>query len=518
MGLHLVVLLGAVAVPGYAVMEAFRAVLPVPDAGQVATLTTVSRWLPLLGNTVAVCGLALLTALAFGLVAGIILARTDLPGRALFAALAVLGACVPVYVSAIFIFSHLPTSKLADSALACGLLYGLIHSPLAIVVLGATLRCADRELEDLARLDAGPAAVLIRVTIPQAAWGIAMLGILVVLLVGTDFTIPDLLFVRTFAEEVYTQFALHRSAAGPVLTSVPMLSVLAALLLAVQARYRLFGEHTPWQFADPPRTLALGRWRLGGAVVGVALVLALVGPPVVSLLGRIFERFASFGAFLAAARALQHDLLVSTLSAMAGATVIVLSAVGLAWALLRGGRLRVPLGVAVVLLLALPAPVVGISLIGLLDRPGPLGVLYDSPAVIAVGYVVRFLPIGIFLLVAAVQRVPREIESAARVDGCDWLAVQRYVYWPIVAADAAIIWLIIVILCFAEVGATTLLAPPGWCSASVRAFTLMHYGVYGDLALLAVLSVGIIFIVWLLLVYLLKRRFARPGLAAQDGA
>jgi ABC-type Fe3+ transport system permease subunit len=50
-----------------------------------------------------------------------------------------------------------------------------------------------------------------------------------------------------------------------------------------------------------------------------------------------------------------------------------------------------------------------------------------------------------------------------------------------------------------------LLAPPGWATVSVRAFTLIHYGVYRDLAVLAVLSVGTIALPCLVLVLLLKR-------------
>ena len=511
-GLHAAILLGAVTVPGYAIVEALGASLGAPAAGQTAGLVVFNRWLALLGNTAVVCGVALLTALVVGLAVGITLARTDLSGKSVFAALAFLGACTPVYVVAIFVFAYLPASRLAGSALACGVLYGLIYSPLAIVLLGATFRFADRELEDLARLDAGPGTVLVRVTIPQARWGIATLGILVILLVGTDFTISDTLTVRTFAEEVHTQFALNRSRTGPVLTSLPMLLTFATLLIAVQVRYRLLGEHSPWQFGAPPRTISLGRWRAAAAVVGVALVFLLIGRPTASLLGRV----GSFDGFLAAAGPLRSELLTSAGLAIAGATVVVLSAVGFAWALLRGGRLRPLIAVSVVLLLAMPAPVIGISLIGLLDRPGRLAMLYDSPAVVVVGYVVRLLPIGVLLLAAAVQRVPRETESAARLDGCDWLGLQRHVYWPNIAADAAIVWLVIVILCFAEVGTTILVVPPGWDTVAVRAFTLMHFGVYRDLAVLAILSAGTTFALWLPLVYLLKRRFGRPAPAVRQ--
>ncbi|MCK4340308.1 MAG: iron ABC transporter permease [Phycisphaerae bacterium] len=510
-GVHVLVMLAIVAVPGYAIVDAVRALLDATTPEPFTALIDVHRWLVLLGNTVVVCGVATATATLVGSVLGFLVARTDLPGRSLIAGAAIFGVCIPVYVSMVFIFSVIPLWRYANSALFCGLLHGLICTPLAVVVLAAAFRSADQELEDQARLDAGEWSVLLRVTIPQAGWGIATVAMIVVLIVGTDFTIADILLVRTFAEEVYTQYALHHSAAGPVLAAVPVLVALAVMLVAIQARYRLLGEHSPWRLGARPRTisLGLGRW----AVTGLCLVagLALLGPPTVSLLRRI----GSVQEFAAAAADLQQELLVSALGALAAATIVVLFAVGLAWGALRTRRLRWVIGGAVVLLLALPAPVAGISLIGLLNHPGWTGWVYDSPGGIVLGYVVRFLPFGILLLLPGVQRVPVENELAARVDGCDWLALQRHVYWPALAADALVVWLLLAILCFGEVGCTVMLAPPGWATASVRAFTLIHFGVYRDLAVLAIAAAGYILIPWLALAALLRRRIGRGNSAAR---
>jgi len=500
-GLHVLLLLAVVAVPVCAIARALYVLTSADDPGQIEDLIDVRRWLTLLGNTGIVCGVALVTATVLGLVLGFLVARTDLPGRTTLILAAVLGACVPVYVSVVFIFSVIPVWRFAHSAVACGLMHGLIYTPLAVIVLAAVFRSADHELEEQARLDAGESSVVLRITIPQAGWGIAAVGMIVVLLATTDHSIADILIVRTFAEEVYTQFALHGSAAGPVVASIPVLVLLAVMLVAMQVRYRLLGEHSPWQFGASLRTIPLGRWRRPVAILCFVVILALLGPPTVSLLRRIetFERF------ITTVGSVQPELFRSALAAISGATVVVLFAVGSAWAALRTGRLRWFICAAVVLLLAMPAPVAGISLIDLLNRPGPVGQLYDSPAAIIFGYIVRFLPFGILLLIPAVQRVPVENEMAARVDGCNWLAVQRHVYWPAVATHAAIVWLVILILCFGEVGTTILLAPPGWSTAAVRAATLIHFGVYRDLAVLAVLSVAHILIPWLLLVYLVRR-------------
>ncbi|MBU0638660.1 MAG: ABC transporter permease subunit [Planctomycetes bacterium] len=469
---------------------------------ELAAIVDVERWLTLLVSTAIVCVVAVATAVLLGGTWGALIARTDLPGRTLLMAGAALGACMPIYVSVVFIFALIPASALPSSAIVCGGLHGLLLAPLATVVLAVTFRAADRGLEEQALLDARRWSVLWRVTLPQAGWGIATLGVLVTLLVATDYTIADILMVRTFAEEIYTQYALDHARVGPLTTSVPVLLTLAVLLLVFVTRYRRRGEATVWHFGARPDTIRLGRWRGPIGIVALLVPVLLAGAPAVVLLRRI----GSLRAFCSAAWPLRWELLGSTSLAVVGSLIIGSSAVGLAWFAVRGGRWRWVACGAVLLLLALPAPVVGISLIGMFNRPGCLWSVYDSPALVVVGYIVRFLPVAVVLLLPAVQRVPIELELAARIDGGDWLTIQRHVYWPAAAGAVVSAGLVVAILCFAEVGATVLLTPPDWPMVSVRAYTLLHSGVYRDLAVLAVLSVGCIVVPWLALALLLRRR------------
>ena len=501
-GFHTAALLAALVVPAYAVLDAGGAFFGAGHSASLTGVLNVRRWLTLLENTGVVCGVAGLTAVVAGICLGLLAARTDMPGRRALVGAALLGACVPVYVSAVFFLSLAPTLLGFGSAALCGFLYGLVYAPLATLVLGATFRAAGRELEELALLDAGRAKVLLRVTLPQAAWGIVAVVMIVTLFVATDFTIADLLIVRTFSEECYTQYQLDHGRIGPLLTSVPVMLVLAVLLVVVERRYRLLGEDSPWEAGAKPSTLALRRWRIPAGVAAGALVAAGAGTLLVPLVLRL-RPLAGLGTAVAN---LRHELWTTTALAALGATFVVLPAGGLAWAMARGTRLRWLVAAAIILLLAIPAPTVGISLTALLNRPGLLGAAYDSPVVVAIGYFVRFLPIGVLLLIPAVRRTPCELEWAARVDGCDWLGVHRHVRWPALRRDAGLAWLVVVILCFGEVGATMLVVPPGWETTAIRAFTLMHFGVYRDLAVLALLSIGCILLPWGGLVWLLARR------------
>ncbi len=500
---HAVVLLGLAAVPVFAIADAACELIAQP-AAHANALAQLGRWLVLLRNSVVVAGVATAVATGGGVLLGFLIARTDLPGRLLIVAAAVLGACVPTYVSAVFVFSVFPVWQFAESTVFCGLVYGLAYTPLATLILAAAFRSTERELEEQALLDVGPWRVLWRVTLPLAGWGIATVALIVILIVATDITISDLLLVRTFAEEVYTQYAQRRASAGPVLAALPVLVAIALLLVVFQRRFPILGEQPSPQLGRNARQLMLRRARWPLALACLLIIAALGVPPAIGLTTRI----GSLAHFVAALGrgGLTSDLNYSARCAAAAATVAVLSGVGLAWAV-RRTRLpgRVVL-VVVVLLLALPAPVVGISLIEIFNRPGMLGRVYDSPAIVVLAYLTRAVPLGILLLLPAVRRVPLELELAARVDGCGWLGSQRHVYWPVVGLNALVVWLVLVILCFGEIGATVLVAPPGVMPASVRAFTLLHSGVYRDLAVLAVAAIAYIVLPWIALLAILHRR------------
>lgn len=502
--LHAAVVFFVLMAPTYAFIRAVAAPWTSTDGSGASGLIDLNRWRILLVNTAIVCTFATTTALLLGTCFGFLIARTNLPGRRILFLAAMLGACVPLYVGVVFVFALFPPWRLQGSAAAGGVMHGVILAPLATLVLTMVFRAADGELEDQARLEMGEWSVFFKITLPHAGWGVAIAGIIVTILTATDHTIADVLIVRTFAEEIYTQYALDHSASGPLLVGLPVMFFLGALLLYVQRRYRFFGENAPWHVGAPPRTLALGRWRLPAAAAAFAAAALLIGPPAWAVLKRVGWS-GTLGATIAT---LQAELWRTLLGAGAGATLIVLFAVGLAWTLCRTRRARWAVLILIVVLLGLPAPMIGISLIELLNRPNLLGRIYDSPVAVIAGYVTRFMPLGILIMLPAIRRVPIELEQAARVDGCDWPALQRRLYWPMTARHAAVAWLVLVILCFGEAATTVLLAPPGWPLSSVRAYTLIHFGVYRDLAVLALLSIGYILVPWMLLLVLLRRRLA----------
>jgi iron(III) transport system permease protein len=90
------------------------------------------------------------------------------------------------------------------------LAYAVLFFPLALVAVRASVMRAPRQLEDVARsLGRGPLEVLVRVTLPLLAPGLAAAFSLVFLSVVTELT-ATLLLIPTGVQTLSTQFWVYQ--------------------------------------------------------------------------------------------------------------------------------------------------------------------------------------------------------------------------------------------------------------------------------------------------------------------
>ena len=200
-----------------------------------------SRVAELLANTLGLCSLTLLFALPLGIGLAILLYRTDLPGRRLFRS-----------VLAVALFVPLPLFALAWQSAGGGgwrpwtqglLPAALIHAaaalPWVVWLTGLGLSRVEPELEEDALTAASAGRVFWQVSLRRAAPAIGLAAVWVVLQAAGEITVTDLMVVRTFAEEVYTQFvAGGRDALGrAVAVSLPASVIAVVAVLALVRRW-----------------------------------------------------------------------------------------------------------------------------------------------------------------------------------------------------------------------------------------------------------------------------------------
>ncbi len=515
----------------------------------------------LAGNTLRLAGGTLALALPAGILGAVLLYRTDLPFRRLLRYFTILALFVPLPLVAsawqatlgtggwvpVALWSapppgdpDIPVTGMAWKAWPRGIgaavwVHALAALPWVILLVGQGLCWVERELEEDALLAAGPWRVFWRVTWPRGAASIWAAGLWVVLLVVTEITVTDLMQVRTFAEEVYTQFV----AGGPdalaraVAVSLPLVLITWVAVLAA-ARHWQRNLPPPESRSRPPLLFPLGWRRWPSLALVLAAVALLVGVPVVSLFWKAGLEgtppawsAASLEHQLARALRLHAALVTESVGLAAGAGLVAaLVALVVCWLALDARGFRLGTLALMAAVWALPGPVLCFGLLQtiakLLDITGwsphaPLAVaLYYGPSPLPVFwvYVLRFFPCAVAVLWPVVRLTPVELRDAIRVDGARPIQELRYLILPLSFAACIRAGLAVLVLSLGELSASKPLETPGSQTFAHKLWDQLHYSTTADVTALCLVLLGVVLLgglVWAVADSILGRLLDRPA-------
>jgi len=198
------------------------------------------RLLILALSSLALAGVTTLIALPIGTLFAILLYKINLPGRHFLRRLVVVGLFVPLPLLAtawqsafgggLSICTNDPGRSWPSGLPVAATIHALASLPWVIWLVGQGLMWIEPELEDDAALAAGPWTVIWHVSLPRAAPAIAAALVWIAVQTTTEITITDMTLVRTFAEEVYSQFVLPDD---PGALQSPELAVRRAAAVAI---------------------------------------------------------------------------------------------------------------------------------------------------------------------------------------------------------------------------------------------------------------------------------------------
>jgi len=462
-------------------------------------------------NTFALCGFVLLFVMPTGVTLAILLYRTDLPARRLLRA-----------VLAIALFVPLPLFALAWQAAGGGgwrpwtqgmLPAAFVHAaaalPWVVWLTGLGLSRVEPELEEDALTAVSAGRVLWRVSLRRAAPAIGLSAVWVVLQAAGEITVTDVAVVRTFAEEVYTQFVTggRDSLGQAVAVSLPM-SALAIAMVAVLVR-RWEGRLAVGASARPPLVVPLGRWRRPVFVVVLVGILVYSAIPVASLIwqaaGGDSGSVERLGVEVRRAVHLHLPMVLESLlwavaAGVLGAALALLSS----WAAVDSRWMRRLLFILAIGLWAVPGPVLGFGLKEAIERLMDLedvllgwttarpvrAVLYElsTPLPVLWAHLARLFPYAVAIVWPAVRDVPRDLREAARTDGANAWGEFRHVVWPATRGAAVVAAVAVTALALGELAASKLVQVPGRQTFAQELFMQMHYAATSTTAALALLQ------------------------------
>ena len=491
------------------------AIVALPLCGLAAVALTAidarSRYLAF--NTLKLVTAVLALGLPLGTALGLLISRTDLPLRRTATVLLGLLIVVPLYLQAAAWQAGFGTfgwySLALGSALQTPWLAGwrgaiFVHAvaalPWVAAIIGLAARQVEPQLEEAALLDASAWRVFWHVTLRRITPAIGLAALWVALLVSTDMTVTDLYQVRTYSEEVYTEFAspdLNPWTAAAIVT----LLTGVAILLCTAAAHR-----STKSLPKNPLRFSLRGWRLPAAIfVGGIFTVMLVIPlgnliykagvvvePGPNGVTRFWSAAKCWHIIAVSPERFRSEIGMSLWIAIGAATATLIVALPLVWFARRGGwsaALVVAFGAAA---LAIPAPLLAVWMIGVLNQPHlPLfGWVYHSTAAPMLGQAIRSLPLTMLIVWFAFRTIPEEQFESAALDGAGSWAQCWRIAIPQRRAAIFAAWVAAFLWAFNELPATLLLQPPGPMTLPVAIYQLMHGSGEDRLAGIALFTIG----------------------------
>lgn len=441
--------------------------------------------LQLVTNTVGLTLLTVSGATLLGVPMAFATAHCNLPRRGLWLALLAAPLAIPSYIGGFAYFAAFglggeietlvgvatpPVRGLAGTALVMTL---YTYPFVLLSTRSALLQLDSRTVEAARSLGATLPVTLFRVVLPRVRSGIAAGALLVALYALSDFATPAILGLDTFTRSIYVEynaFGLDRAA----LLSLQLL-VLVALVLLLESRVGVERET-----AHRRLELMLGGAPLSALMSGMLLVLgaALALPALVFGIWLLREGAGGFEPVLAWNSA--YPALLAALAAVLVALPVAHAAVAG-----RAGRWLERLAT---LGFGIPGIVMGTALVyvGL-----QLDFLYQTLALLVVGYVLRFLPLAVAPIRNSVARLDANLLAAARSLGATPLEAFRRISVPLILPGATAGGALVFLEAMRELPVTLLLRPTGLETLTTELWQVYEAGYFGRAAVPGLLLIAI---------------------------
>lgn len=448
----------------------------------------------LITNSLIVAGGSSFSCMIAGTFSAVICSRTDMRGRIAFLYLSILPALIPPYIHAI-IWTRLERFLMPMFPLNVHGLYGAVivltlsYFPFVFFLVLAGLNSIDRNLEEVSLLYHGPASTLKTITLPLVMPHILAGGIMVFIFSIVNISVPDILRVRVYPLEIFIQFSAFYDNRAATLLSLPLVCVTFLLLLSLKQfmkgrSYLQIGAGQDKRMITPLKNFHAPALTFSIAISGLSSILpvGLLAKGVVDTPGIVGKTLASCLPQLTFSVAIAVAGSAATLALGFFVACIIRSA---------GTRMATFLSLAAFLPLAIPGTTIGIGMIAVWNRPY-LDAFYGSTMMMLMGYIARFIPFAVIIVLSGLEQIRPEFEESAVLAGRSFFSRMIMILIPLLRKHILVVFIMGFILCFGELGTTLLIIPPGSETLPVKLYNLMHYGAEQMVSALCLIVAGVV--------------------------
>ncbi|MEN6413894.1 MAG: iron ABC transporter permease [Veillonellales bacterium] len=513
----------------YLVYNSFMAGGSINFSNYQTVYSKVVNWTALMNTfklSLLVMGLSLVISFPLAWLVG----RTNLPAKGFFRTSFVATYMIPPYVGAIawaqllnpsvgyvntllVSWFHLTASPFNIYSMS-GLVWvlTLFYSPFAFITISRALEKMDPTLEEAARISgASPLRALVDVTLPLMFPSILAGGLLVFIAAGSCFGIPSIIGMPAQIEVLTTRIVTYvymgdsKGIRDATALAVSLMLIANSLLFFMTYMVGKKDYVTIGGKSTRPNIVDLGKWKwlavaivIGYGLVSVFLPLAaiLVTSMIKSLSQPITFSNLTFANWLPVMQSQQYLVPIknSFITATIAATISTFIAILVSYLLVKTkAKGRTIPDVLSTLGGATPSVVIALALI--ITFSGKIGLnLYSTLAILIVGYMVKYLTMGVRTISASLSQVHSSLEEAALNSGASWIRTCKDILLPLIAPSIVAGWFLVFMPSFYELTMSIILYGAKTKTIGVLLYELQTYADPQNASVLSVLVLLIVLV------------------------
>lgn len=454
-----------------------------------------------LKNTLFVASLGSIGATVIGVLVAWLLARTDIPYKRFWQTLLIVPYLIPPFIGAIaWVYLLGPVGYLnklwmALSGATAPLLkiyskWGIIFVmafysyPIAYMMTLGPLRQMNPSLEEAARISGASIGRTLRdIVLPLMIPSIGGAFLLIFMSMMANFGIPAVIgmparyYVMT--TRIYLTILNYDKANNLALAAgLSMLLVVIAMFMMGLQRWIQRGKSYAiiTGKSTQPQLVDLGKWKIVAVIFLSLMVVGTVIAPLIAIFLTSITRalgvpltaanltFNNFTQVIVGVTKVKRAITNSLSMAAGSASIIVLISLILSYLLVRVRVKGSQLIESVILLpYAIPGTVVALALILAFLKPLPIinVTIYNTIWIIVIGYITRFLTLGVRSISAAFEQVHESLEEAARMSGANFVTAFKDIVIPLIKTNVFAGWFMAFIPALTELTLSILLFSVG---------------------------------------------------------
>ncbi|MDZ4860763.1 MAG: hypothetical protein SGI88_17445 [Candidatus Hydrogenedentes bacterium] len=487
--------------------------------GYDSVLVSQRQWTLLL-RTVGLASAVTLFSSFIGAGAAFLLQRLSAAARYVVAFVLTMPLVVPQHIMAIawvdvlgrngylaqFVHIALPGTAPAPSPFnlfGAIFILSLTAFPIPMIATLAGLHRFDQRLAEAARVGGQHGGIFLRIALPLLLPAIATGALIVFALTASSFAVPSLLQVTTYAVEIHASSSMFDYASATA-QSLPLLALSAMVFIA----WSVYVKPRHAWLSGSQRSIAI---QPSPTVFTIALLFLLATITCIVPVAALFVRSLPLRTY-ASVWATAHDEIFNGIVVSVVAASVFTPMTFALVCLSRQPVLRRILNTVALAAFILPGSLVALGMIGVWNRSGLFGAVYDSLLVLVLACGTRFFALGDTLFPAAFAGHSARMQEAAAVAGLTWWRSLTMIVLPLTLPLIIVVWVLFFVFSLGEVDAAVLLCPPGQSTFAVRLFSLMHYGpdsFVAALCILTIASVGTVAACGATAAYVISRRVHR---------